>query len=196
MGLPISEIPEEYTKFEIVVHDVLYKKKEQFYLDEIFMAKKSQDGVVTVNRAPTSNAVVSLDNLKQMSLHAADGTGISTIKLKTIPKSAGKANDIIGKWNGAVQGDWSAITYATSNNKYVKDGLTKFEKIDTLFKKSSWVGLNPRVADEDEVYVLMITAADASGASSVKTMNIDTKFYISGDSFASTGNGNAKSSSK
>ena len=67
---------------------------------------------------------------------------------------------------------------------------------DTLFKKSSWVGLNPRVADEDEVYVLMITAADASGASSVKTMNIDTKFYISGDSFASTGNGNAKSSSK
>ena len=80
MGLPISEIPEEYTKFEIVVHDVLYKKKEQFYLDEIFMAKKSQDGVVTVNRAPTSNAVVSLDNLKQMSLHAADGTGISTIE--------------------------------------------------------------------------------------------------------------------
>ena len=113
--------------------------KEQYYLDEIFMAKKNKDGSVSVNRAPTSNAVVPRANLKQLSLHAVDGSGISTIELKSLPKSAGKENDSIGKWNGTVQSNWSAVTYVTNNRKYVKDGLTKFEKIDTLFKKSSCI---------------------------------------------------------
>ena len=170
--------------------------KEQYYLDEIFMAKKNKDGSVSVNRAPTSNAVVPRANLKQLSLHAVDGSGISTIELKTLPKSVGKASDIIGKWNGTVQGDWSAITYVNSSKKYVRDGLTKFEKIDTMFKKSSWVGLNPRISGQDEVYLVMVAAADASGASSVKTMNIDTKYYVSGDSYTATGNATVKASAK
>ncbi len=194
--LPISEIGDEYSKFEIVARDVLYQGKQQYYIDEVFMAKKNKDGSIAVNRAPTSNAVVPLANLKQVGLHAVDGSGISTIELKSLPKSAGKASDSIGKWNGTAQGNWSAITYITNNRKYVKDGLTKFEKIDTLFKKSSWVGLNPKMAGNDEIYEVMVVAADASGASSVKTMNFDTKFYASGDAYTATGNGKAKSSAK
>lgn len=202
-GLPVDEIKEEYTKFEIVARDVSSEKKQQFFIDEVFMAKKNQDGSISVNRAPTSNMVVLRSNMTQIGMHAVDATGISTLELKTLPKTEGGENDSIRLWNGAVQNNWSAVTYITNNRKYVRDGLTTFEKADTLFKNSNWKGLNPKIAEENEgnwvgkdtknteggVYIVMVATADASGASSVKTMKFGVNYYASGDEYMPTGNG-------
>ena len=167
------------------------------------MAKKNQDGSISVNRAPTSNMVVLRSNMTQIGMHAVDATGISTLELKTLPKTEGGENDSIRLWNGAVQNNWSAVTYITNNRKYVRDGLTTFEKYDTLFKNSNWKGLNPKIAGEKEgnwvgkdtrnteggVYIVMVATADASGASSVKTMKFGVNYYASGDEYMPTGNG-------
>ena len=167
------------------------------------MAKKNQDGSISVNRAPTSNMVVLRSNMTQIGMHAVDATGISTLELKTLPKTEGGENDSIRLWNGAVQNNWSAVTYITNNRKYVRDGLTTFEKYDTLFKNSNWKGLNPKIAGEKEgnwvgkdtrnteggAYIVMVVTADASGASSVKTMKFGVNYYASGDEYMPTGNG-------
>ena len=190
IGLPVSEISEEFKKFEIVAYDVKSPyKKSQYFIDEVFMVKKSSAGELTVNRAPTSFAVTTKSTLNQMSLQVADGTGVSTIDMKTLPKGVGEYSEVIRTWNGRAEENWSAISKTTTNGEYVKEGLTKFEKIDTIFKKSSWVGLNPKLAEEDGVYVVLITAEDASGACSVKTMNFDTRYYIWDDAYIKTGNG-------
>ena len=190
IGLPVSEISEEFKKFEIVAYDVKSPyKKSQYFIDEVFMVKKSSAGELTVNRAPTSFAVTTKSTLNQMSLQVADGTGVSTIDMKTLPKGVGEYSEVIRTWNGRAEENWSAISKTTTNGEYVKEGLTKFEKIDTIFKKSSWVGLNPKLAEEDGVYVVLITAEDASGACSVKTMNFDTRYYIWDGAYIKTGNG-------
>ena len=190
IGLPVSEISKEFKKFEIVAYDVKSPyKKSQYFIDEVFMVKKSDTGELTVNRAPTSFAVTTKSALNQMGLQVADGTGVSTIDMKTLPKGVGEYNETIRTWNGRAEDNWSVVTKVTTNGEYVKEGITLFEKIDTIFKKSSWVGLNPKLAEEDGVYVVLVTAEDASGACSVKTMNFDTRYYIDGETYVKTGNG-------
>ena len=194
VGIPVTEFSEEYKKFEVVAYDVTSKTKQQFNIDEVFMVKKSADGSVTVNRAPTSNIVLLRNNWNQMSMHAMDATGISVLELRTLPKSKGKPFDCIRSWSGKNQSHWSAVTFITSNGKYVQDGLTKFEKIDSIFKPATnWVGLNPKVEGKDGIYIVSVAAADASGARSVKTMAININYYISDDKYEETGNGNTNS---
>ena len=188
VGIPVTEFSEEYKKFEVVAYDVTSKTKQQFYIDEVFMAKKSEDGEILVNRAPTSNINLLRSNWSQMCMRAVDATGVSVLELRTLPKAVGKPADCIRSWSGKVQSNWSAVTFLTSNGKYVKDGLTKFERINDVFKANNWVGLNPKVAGKDGVYLVAVAAADASGARSIKTMKIDTKYYISGDEYEETGN--------
>ena len=182
IGLPVSEIEEEFKKFEIVAYDVISPyKKLQFFIDEVFMVKKSSTGELTVNRAPTSYAVTQKSKLNQMGLHVEDGTGVSIIDMKTLPKAVGKETDTIRSWNGRAADNWSSIAKVTANGEYVKDGLTKFEKIDTIFKNKTWKGLSPVVAKKDAEYNIMVTTVDASGMSSVKTMLVDTKYYMDDD---------------
>ena len=196
IGLPVSEIGEDYTKFEIVARDVKTPEtNRQYYIDEIFMVKKTNDGSLKVNRAPTAGVGALKTNMSQMGLLVNDATGVSMIELKSLPKSVGKANETIRKWNGSVQDNWRMVTAVTTDNKYVKNGITKCEKIDTIFKKTSWKGLNPKLAGKDGDYIVMITAADASGASSTKTMHVDVRYYwVSENSYAPTGNGTIEKS--
>ena len=192
IGLPVSEIGEEFTKFEIVAYDVKSDKKIKHQIDEVFMVKKKQDGTLSINRAPASYIVALKSNMSQMALFARDTTGISKIELRTLPKGKGKSTDLIRARNGATKNDWSAITSVTSNKKYVRIGITKFEKISSLFKKSNWIGLNPKVSGQDEVYTVRIVASDTSGARSVKSLTVDTKYYHSGDKYKLTKNGTVK----
>jgi len=192
IGLPASEIGEEYTKFEIVAYDVKSKLKQQFTIDEVFMVKKSEDGKILVNRAPASYIVALKSSMNRIGILANDATGVSKMELRTVPKGKKKESDRITGSNGAIQNNWSAIKTVTDNKKYVKVGITKFEKIDALFKKSSWKGLNPKVSGEDGIYSVVITAKDASGASSIKTLLIDVRYYHFGETFKLTGNGTVK----
>lgn len=153
------------------------------------MAKKTADGYISVNRAPTSHVIVSLSNMRQIGLHADDITGISVLDLKSLPKTEGAESDIIRTWRGNIQSNWSSITYTTMNRKYVSHGLTLLEKYDTIFKNQNWKGLNPKISGDDGTYVVMIAAADASGASSVKTLKFNVNYYRSGDEYTPTGNG-------
>ena len=194
LGIPKSEIVNQ-TTFRLVAQDV---SKRKHFITEYFQVKNN-NGTYVLNRAPTSNIIGLKTNFKQMAAHVTDPTGIASVKIVTLPKSAGGTNDVIRNWNGTIQSDWTTVMSTTTNNKYVVDGLTRFEKIDTVFKKSSWKGLNPKVADKDGVYSIMIMASDASGMSSMKTLLVDTKYYVSGDAWKETGNAKktkAKSSSK
>ena len=199
IGLPVKEIGTEYTKFEIVARDVPShtKLKTQTYIDEVFMVKKSSDGKIIVDRAPVVHIVGLMSNYKLMSAHAMDWTGVSKVELKSLPKSSGQQGDIIRSWNGAVQSNWSLIASCTKNKKYATNALSKFEKIDTVFSKSNWKGLNPKISGEDGVYQVEISAADASGAKSTKIMIVDIKRWVKNhDEWGETGNATQKSSSK
>ena len=88
IGLPIEEIGEEYTKFELLAYDApsTTKLKSQTFIDEVFMAKKSSTGKIIVNRAPVVHVVGLVADFKQMALHAIDWSGVSTVKLESISK--------------------------------------------------------------------------------------------------------------
>ena len=197
IGLPVSEIGEEYTKFEILARDVQSdtKLKTQTYIDEIFMVKKTSTGEIIVNRAPVVHIVGLMANFKQMAAHAIDWTGVSKVEIRSLPKSAGQQSDTIRSWNGAVQSDWTSVAYCTKNKKYAADALSKFEKIDTVFSKSSWIGLNPKTEGEDGVYQVEVAAIDASGAKSSKKIVLDVTRWVRGEEWGETGNATKKSSS-
>ena len=180
----------------ISAYDVSSDKKQQFAIHEVFMAKKNENGTISVNRAPASYVVALKKSMNQMALLGRDATGISTLEMQSNPRSVGGEVDSIIKVNGAIQGDWSAITYVSSNKKYVRVGISQFEKIDSIFRNRNWVGLNPKVSGEEGIYSVVVAAADASGASSIKTFKFDTKYYHSGDAVELTGNGTIKASAK
>ena len=183
VGIP-TEYVKKRTDFYIIAYDT---GPYGNLIKEHFALTPKSDGTYDVDRAPRAIAVTTSKDMKSIAFYAVDYSGIGKIFARTKKKdslydSLGDDGSRTNGWKGTIQEHWSQVAQVTNDRKNVVQAITTTQKVKNFFKSSKWKGKDPAVKDKSGVYHFVVEATDKSGMKSVKTMTIDTNYYVSGNS--------------